>query len=238
MGFWSALTGGDSGSTTEQTQKQNQSQTQKATGTQTGKASVSTLDAGTVSLLQDVIKNLGTGFAKGSGDAENIRSLLPLLLSNTSPEAVQSGIDAASAAATRTFRAGEGSNIKQLEQQVGSRGNSFSQLIEQQGNVDLATVIAQVTATQQAQARQQRGQDVATAVGADVSAAQAGTLPLTQLLQSIEGLKGSTTTQQTEQQTSQDMLATLLSDTTSKGHTSSSTANGFIPTFTSLFGGK
>jgi hypothetical protein len=238
MSFWSGLTGGDSGSTTEQSTKSNQTQTSKGTSKQTGSSVTSTLDEGTLGLLQGVIRNLGGNLGDKNPDAEIIRDMLPQLLASADPKAIDAGIQASMDSAIRNYKIGEGANIAQVQQAIGSRGNSFSALLEQQGQVDLATTLAQVAESSRAQGRQQYGQNVATAISGAAGASQVSNQAVPQFLQAIQVLEGGRVTQETSQTQLQDMLATLVADSFSKGHTSTEQAQGLVPTFTSLFGGK
>jgi hypothetical protein len=236
MGFFSALTGSDSGSTTEQTTKSNQTQTQKGTTKQSGQSTTTALDSSSLALLQSVVANLGTKLGTDNPDAILVRSLIPQLLQSASPEAIDAGIAASSQAAIQAYKKGEGANIANVQQQVGSKGNSFSALLEQQGNVDLASTLASIAENARAQGRQQFGQNVATAIGAGGTAAQINAQQTNDFLGGIKALEGAQVTQNTSETQIQDMLATLVADSFSKQHTSASTANGFFPTITNLLG--
>lgn len=238
MGFWSGLTGSDTGSTTEQTSKTNQTQTQKGTTNVAGSATQTSLDQGTIDLLTGVIGNLGGNLGAGSADANSIRALLPELISSVSPEMINGAIDAAQKSAEQSFRLGEGTNIKGLQQQIGSKGNTFSALIEQQGNVDLATNLGKIAADTTLQGAQLRGQNIAQAIGGYGAASQVSQAPIDNFLSAIKVLEGAKVTQENKQTSTQDQLATLIADTFSKSRTSGSTSMGLVPTFTSLFGQK
>lgn len=234
MGFFSALTGSDTGSTTEQTTKSNQTQTQKGTTSQKGSSTTTALDSGSLALLQSVVANLGSKLGTDNPDAVLVRSLIPTLMASADPKAIDAGIEASQQAAIRQYKQGTGAQIAGIQQQIGSKNNGFSALLEQQGNVDLATTLAQVAESARAQGRQQFGQNVSTAIGAGGTAAQINAQQTNDFLGSIKALEGGQVSQQSSETQLQDLLSSLVADSFTKGHTSGSTSNGLIPSVIGL----
>lgn len=241
MGFFSSLFGTDSGSTTNQTQKQTAStnQTQKQTGTTTtaGKAATSTLDPETIAMLKGVIGDLSGGAAGGSTDATTIRGIVSQLSGNQNADLVNNQISSASAEARRQFGIGEGAQIAGLEQQIGSKGNSFSQLLEQKGNIDLETSIAALSDQARLDASKQQSANLGAAIAGTSAAQSADQAPLNKFLSAIQVLTGAQTTQTSDQTQIADLLANITgsqtADTTGTSKGSSSTTQGLFPSLLS-----
>lgn len=243
MGFWSGLTGSD-GKTSQTSQStatsaKDLSQATKGTVGNAGTSITSTLDPGTIATLRDTIGRLAPQAGR-SQDADTIRSLIPLLQANADPAVIDASIKSQQAEATRKFALGEGAQIAQTQQQIGSKGNSASILLEQQGNNDLQTSLSSLASTIQAQGRAQHGQDLSAAVGASGAAANAEAGPLTQLLSAIQVLSGAQTTQHSDQTQAQDLLTKIFGtetqNTTGYDVGNSSQSKGLLPSILSIFG--
>lgn len=243
MGFFSSLFGTDSGSTTDQWTKQTatQQQQQKQTGTTTatGKAATSTLDPETIAMLKGVIGDLSGGAAGGTADAATIRGIVAQLAGNQNADLVNNQISSASAEARRQFGIGEGAQIAGLEQQIGSKGNSFSQLLEQKGNIDLETSIAAISDQARLDASKQQSANLGAAIAGTSAAEAADQAPLNKFLSAIQVLTGAQTTQTSDQTQISDLLAaitgTQTADMTGKSKGSSSTTQGLFPSLQSWF---
>src|SRR5262245_56187278 len=118
MGLWSVLTGSDSGSTTETKTSTNQTQTQHGSVKQTGSGVTTTLDPGTIALLQGVIKTLAPGGT--SPFASQALGLVNQLTTLNNPANVDARVASAIGAARQQFDIGEGAQIAQIQQDIGS----------------------------------------------------------------------------------------------------------------------
>lgn len=165
--------------------------TAATTGTATTRGVTSTLDAGTLGVLQQLVQSLG-GNVGQSADADAIRMLTKRQTELNDPGDVEAQIASTQAEAKRQFKQGTASSIAQVQQQIGSRGNSFSALLEEQGQVDLATSLAKVASDIRANAKNQEASNLANAIQGISTAAQVGQMPLETLLSAISVLKGAT----------------------------------------------
>lgn len=197
-----------------------QQQSQISKEQQTGSQITTNLDAGTIATLQQIIQTLSPTVGQ-SQDADMIRQLSGKLATNLDPAIVQANIDASQAAAIRNFQQNQGAQIAGLQQQIGSTGNSFAQIIQQQGNVDLSTMLAQIAAQFQLGAAGQRSADLSGAIAGFGAAGQAQSQPLQQLLAAVSTLSGARTQTDTNQQSFADTVSNLTQQVKSKGKTSS-----------------
>lgn len=213
------------GSLTNQKQSTNFEQTQ--TGSQNSSTSASgnqvtsTLDPATIQILQDTIGTLAGAFNDGSQDAMAIRNIAGQLQQNTDPTAVNDMVFASQEAAKQNYAANQGAQIMQLQQVVGSKGHSYSQLIQNMGNADLSTQLAKIVADIRLNAKSQHATELASAMGAYATASQVEQNPLQGLLSAIASLTGAKTETQTEESQLANMFSTMLtkgsSTTKSKG---------------------
>lgn len=213
-----------SGSTTSNT-----AQNQNTTG------NVSTLDdaskAALQSLLGPLLQNASSG-ATNTGNSDALKAIADQFLNKSGTEAglVQSATDAAVNKAKLDFQTGEGQQVNQVAQQIGSKGNTFSQQLSDKAQNDLLTQIAAITSSGALQASQLQNQDLQSAIQALVSgsqvAGQDASTTLAPLLQVISLLKGAdtTTTQSTtgtgsttatsNEQSVTDQIAQIIGSTT------------------------
>ena len=230
MGLWDALAGTGQKQATTFNQTESGSTTQ--TGSQTGKSSTTTLDPATISTLQGIIQQIAPGVNGSSPDADMIRQLSGQLAANLDPAAVQKNIDTSLAAATQVFDQRQGANIANIQQQIGSTGNSFSSLIQQQGDVDLSTMLAKLSSDIQLNASSQHAGELGAAIEGLGRATAVGESPLRQLLSAISTLSGAQTTQETEATSLVDVISNITKSGTSS--TKGKSTPGIIPTIVSL----
>lgn len=230
MGLWDALAGGSSKQASTFDQKESGTTSQKAV--QTGSATTTTLDPATIGILQGVIKQLAPGVAGGSPDADMIRQLSGQLATNLDPAAVQNNIDTSFAAAQQVFNQNQGAQISGLQQQIGSTGNSFAQLIEGQGDVELSTMLAKLASDIQLNASSQHAGELGAAIEGLGRATAVGESPLRQLLSAISTLSGAQTTQESEATSLVDVISNIQKSGTST--TKGKSTPGVIPTIVSL----
>jgi len=241
MGFFSSIFGTDSGSTTEQTQNSttsaNQTQSQKGNTTQSGSTTQSTLDPETLAMLKSILPGLVSDVGGATADAGAIRGIVSKLAGGSNQDLVNAQISSSQAEAKRQFGIGEGAQIAGLEQQIGSKGNSFSQLLEQKGNTDLVTSLTAISDQARLDASKQSSADLGAAIAGSSAAAAADQAPLQQFLATIQALTGAQTTQATSGTQVSDVSgqATGVSNTSTVGKTkgSSSTTQGLFPSLLS-----
>lgn len=221
-------------------QGQTQAGTQKNTGTtdqtQTGGSTAAgsqaqtqkttTLDPAIQALLTHLLPSLSANVSDASsGPNANVTGLqaLATLLSGRAGGSnnVDKQVSDAQAVARQSFDIGTQSQINQTKQQIGSTGNSFSALLDQRGQVDLATNLANIDSTTRAQARSQDTNDALAAIQALSTAQGAQTsstsTPIAQLLSVVQALTGVNTESNVAGSTTstQDTLSKLLGSTTS-----------------------
>lgn len=206
----------------ESTSKTTQNETQSGTNKQFGSTVVTNLDPQTIQTLQGVIQSIAPTVGQ-SVDADTIRALSGQLATNLDPALVEANIQASQAAAIRNFQVNQAPQIAQFQQQVGSKGNTFSQILQTQGNVDLATMLAQISNEARLGAAAQRSADLGGAIQGRAAASQVAQSPLNALLASIATLTGARTEQQVDMTSLSNLVSNLVSqtDTKSKGRTSS-----------------
>ena len=168
MGIFSKLFGDDKEKTTQSTTQETASsgtKTETSTATKGVKeaqsssttGSTRTLDEETTGIVQDLIRQLGGQFTAGSsGSAEQQTQSLGDLSSfinevrsraGSAEETINASVQASQDKARQDFRKNEGAAIAQAQQGVGAKlGNSFSALIQQEGEVQLATELANIGA--------------------------------------------------------------------------------------------
>jgi hypothetical protein len=196
------------GQTTQsQTQQQQQQQQQQQS---TGTVISSSLDQNTLDVLKNILPSLSSNAnaAIGGGANSNVDALNKIATDfyakahGGNDTAVQAAVDAATSKAKLDFQTGEGAQINQIAQAIGSKGNTYSQLLAQKGQQDLATQIANIAATGQLQASQMNSQDLASSAGTVVQASgvagQDVNTAINPLVAIISLIKGAQQTQETQ----------------------------------------
>ena len=252
MGLLDSIIGGTSNSTTsqnqntkttgtqtsEQTTEQTRTQNQQSTGS--GVSNTQQLDQDTIDLLQSVLGSYAGREQTGqteqqAGSLDRLTSVLDTL-SNRAAGAMDN-LDSTVAAqqdkARQEFDLTTAAQIAQTQQQTGSRyGNSFSQLLEQQGNRQLNTDLAKIASDATLQARAQQSADyntvaqLATALPSLVSSSESSGAANVANIANI--LKGANTTTETstEQQTAlSDLLEAIVKGNVVTDQTSKTTGS-------------
>lgn len=217
-----ALNLGLGGSNTKQNSEVNttQNQNQVESGSVQGQNITTTLDPRTIATLQGIIQTLAPNVGQ-SADASMIRQLSGQLANNLDPSLVNANIKAAQDVAIRNFNLNQGTQISNLQQLVGSKGNGVSQQVASQGNADISALLAQIDAQTRLQASGQRSADLSGAISGFAGATQVGQAPLNQLLASIATLTGARTEQNTNQTSLSNLIAALTSNQKSTGSSKS-----------------
>lgn len=245
--------------TSTQTGVQTGSQTQTSTQAQTG--TVSLLDDETIGMLKGLLPTLiGSVKTGAQGAGQDINSIVNFLTQRgLSGGNIEGEIAARKAEAERKFNLDQGSAIAGTEQLIGSRGNTFSALLRQQGALDLNTMLAAIDADARAQARGQSLADLGTAIsgiGTNVQASlAAGAAPIQNLAAIIGLLHGakqttegqtvgsaagtSTDTSNIQTTTVEDLIRSLIENTTETAAFKDSTntkSGGLLGGLASIFG--
>lgn len=191
----SANTGSTNTTGTQATQTQQ-------TGTQN--QVTSTLDADTINqlktLLGGAVTNAG-GAVNATGNSDALKTIASTAFANGTggnDSTVDASIAADQAQAKIDFSNGEGTQIAGLEQGIGSKNNTYSQLLEQKGTTDLATSLQKISADAKLQELGLNNNDLQTAIGAltasSGAAATDANTALAPLLAIVSALKGATST--------------------------------------------
>lgn len=225
--------------------------TTTATGTQTGTTSqqgsqvqtTQNLDADTINLLKTLLPNLSTNAANAdpTQNSDALKQVAAVAFGNGTggnDSAVNAAISADQAKAKLDFQTGEGQQIAGVQQGIGSKNNTYSQLIEQKGQSDLATQLDQITANAKLNELGLNNSSLNTAIAALTQSSQAGSTDantaINPILAIVQALKGASTTtagqtQQTgqtqetsTQQTIQDLINAI---TGSQSQTETGTAS-------------
>lgn len=186
---------------------QQQSNTGVQASSTAGSNVVSSLDANTISLLQSILNpaaNVAAGAVGNNTNSDALKKISSDLYAKASggnKADVNAAVAASTAKAKLDYETGEGSQVNQVAQAIGSSGNTYSQLIKNKGLNDLNTQIAQIVASGALQADQLNSADLNSSADAIVKAsgvgAQDATAALNPVLQIISLLKGATTVGQT-----------------------------------------
>lgn len=226
-------TGSSSSTNNQSTNTSNNSTTNQSgstTQTQQGQTTTSTLDPAVQAMLVQLLPQLATGVTGGANPtADNTGALQQIAAMLTQRASSSNNVDqqvqAAQAVAKQNYDLGTNANIQQVKQQIGSTGNTFSQLLQQQGDVSLNTNLAKIDADTRAAARTQDTNDFAAAIQALTNATSGqlagGNQPLAQLLSVVQALTGANTT--TSSSTSANTIQNLLN--TISGASSSNTTD-------------
>lgn len=240
---------------TQQVQQTAQTQQQSSTGqtssateqnqSSAGQGVVSTLDQPTQDLLKGLLPQLTDNATAGSGDKSN-SDALKLIASHLYDKAtggnaadVKAVTDAQSAQAKLDFQTGEGQQIGLTQQAIGSKDNTYSQLIEEKGNRDLATTLNTIAATGALNASQLDTGDFSAAITALRQASDTGATDanaaINPLLQVIQTLKGATSVSNTAEttagasstntSTAEQQLASVLANINNQTQTDQSTSS-------------
>lgn len=242
MSLFGTLFGGDT--TNNQTTKSSgtsstqtdQTTTSHGTSTTTGSSSssVMTLDPATIAMLQSLTGEYASQLGNTGTDAASLRSVAGQLVSNaTNSSQMEASIAANRDEATREFNTGEGTRISGLTQQIGSKGNTFAQLLEQGGSSDLQTQLAKVASDAMLQQQQNETAGLSAAANVYTQAGQTGineaNAPLDRLMSIMAMLKGADTESNASNTstTIEDMISHLTgtSNTQTSG-TQNTTGNG------------
>ena len=219
---------------TNQTQKQNTSSATDATTNQSqaGANVTSSLDAGTIGILTDLLKknaSIAGNSVGGTANSDFIKNIAQTFLTKGTTgdaAAVKAATDASVAKSKLDFETGEGQQVAGIQQQVGSKNNSFSELIQQKGQNDLTTQIANIVAQGELQASSLSSADLGAAVDAMVKASSVAgndaSATLNPVLQIAALLKGaqtqssdtSTGTSSTSSKTTEQQIADIISQIT------------------------
>lgn len=257
MGLFDQIFGSSTkqSSSTTGTQDTTQSGTQNTSGTSsqnqasTGSNVTSSLDPATQALLTSLLPSLVTKASAGTTGTpanedtlQGIGQTLIAKASGTNDTNVANAVKAATDQAKLSFETGEGQDIATTQQAIGSKGNTFSQLIQQKGQNDLTTTIANIAAQGQLQASQLDTQDLNSAISAISSASSSGATDvssaLAPLISIISALKGATTTANSNDIS--NIIGSTNSDTTSSATSNTDTtgtANGKTESNPGIIGG-
>lgn len=245
-GIFSQLFGGgskansstDTNSTTTQSNQTNQTQNQ--TGSQQSTQTQTTLDPNTIAILQQLVPQLAQNIGGGANDAGSIRAIAQQLTAASTNTGTDAAISAQQAEATRAYNQGEGQQIAGIQQQIGSKGNSFSQLLQQSGSSDLQTQLLNIVAQSKLAENQQSigalegaGQAYGQAGQTDVSETAA---PLQNFLAAIGALKGATTTGSSDTSSLESIISQIL-QTGTQNTTGTSNTTGTQSTTPGIVGG-
>lgn len=237
---WNFLGGAKATSATNSTLKQQEKTTNNTRQTQSQSGNVSSLDAGTQALLRSLLPGLSQGIT-GNGtsqDVSGIRGISSQLMQRASPDTLDAQISAVTKAAQRNFALGEGQQIAQTQQAIGSVGNSFSQQFAQQGNIDLSTQIGTVIAQMMQQDRVAGDQELSTSLDALVKAGslnnQNQQAPIQNLLAVIDILKGANVSSQQESVGNINQVGTADINQVSSSFTKKKDSPGLLGTLKQL----
>lgn len=221
------VTGTTTGTTTQNTNQSNTSSNTSKTDQSTQQQSttntknvISNLDPATQALLQALAPTLAanaTTSANGGAGTnatalQGIASALYDKATGADVTNITDAINAGTAGAKLAYQTGEGQQIAGVQQQIGSKNNTFSQLIANKGSNDLNTQIAEIIAQAQLAGNQQISADLTGAASvlgtASGVAATDAASQLNPLLALVSALKGATTTSAgTEAQTGSSSTA-------------------------------
>lgn len=234
MGLWDKIagTGGKQSSTQNSTTKA--SGTQAQTGTVGGTSKVTTLDPGTIGLLQGVIQGLGANAGVSYGD--EISGLSSQLATLFDPAMIDHSIQADQASAIQTYNNTVLPDLNVAANVIGSSGHSFSMLAKSSGAAQLATQLAQIAAQTRLQGTQLQAGALSSAIGGYGAAAAAEQSPIQTLLAAISTLTGAETEGNTEQLYNLMNTTNQTTDFTGTEVTKSKNTPGLVPTIVSLFG--
>lgn len=188
-----------SGNTASQTSTKQQN-TSQAVG------QTSSLNQGVVDIVSGLISNL----AGGKGQVNDI--VTQLITKASTPAISDADVKAQQDAARLEFGSGEAVQIGQAQNAIGSKNNTYSQLLAQKGDQDLAATLAGIFANAKLQNETLSTQQLMDAL----QGASIGSQQVAQLVEAIKGANTTTsqaitgaTTQDTNAQTVQALLEIL-----------------------------
>lgn len=234
MGLWDKIAGTGSKQSTTQQSTTKASGTQAQTGSVSGGSSVTTLDEGTIGLLQGLIQQQGSGL--GTNFSDEISGLSGQLAGLFDPASIEQSIQADQASAVQQYNNTVLPDLNVAANVIGSQGNSFSMLTKAQGGAQLATQLAQIAAQTRLQGQSLQAGALTNAIGGYGAAAAAEQAPIQTLLSMIATLTGAETTGESSQ--IYDLLNTTNQQTDFSGTevTKGKSTPGLVPTVVSLFG--
>lgn len=251
----SSKTSGTSTTKGSSTTKNNQttSTTEKGGSTSTTQGTVTTLDPATLALLQSLTTKFAGQLDNTGTDAASLRNIASQLTTNANDtKALDASILTGQSEAERQFQLNEGKTIAGVQQQIGSTGNTFSQLLSQSGSADLQSQLQNILATTKVQEQANKTTGLSAAAGVYDQASQVGideaNAPEQRLLSIISALKGAQTTTDSTTNTSnfEDIISQLtgtsITDSNSSTNQTGQQSNnpgvvGGIQGLFNLFGG-
>lgn len=234
MGLWDKIAGTGSKQSTTQNSTTKASGTQAQTGSVGGSSKVTTLDPGTVGLLQGLIQTQGANVGANYGD--EIVGLTQQLSGLFDPSMIAQNIEADQAFAIQNYQNTVLPDLNLLAQNIGSSGNSFAALAKTSGAAQLSTNLAKIAADTRLQGTQLQAGALGSAIQGYGAAAQAEQSPIQTLLALVSGLTGAETTGQTEQLYNLLNTTQQQTDFTGTEVTKGKSTPGLVPTVVSLFG--
>jgi hypothetical protein len=241
MSLFDDLFGDKSKADSHQTTTENK-QTSGSTTTQ-GTTTKSSLDPATLALLTSLIGNYAGQLGDTGIDAETMRNLASQIATTSSDTtAMDASIGASQQEAKRQFGLNEGKQIGLMTNQIGSKGNTFAQLIAAQGEGDLQSQLAKIVSDTKLQEQQTKIAGLNTAASVTGAAGQIGideaNAPLQRLLSLISAREAGQTTETVDMTTLMKSLETGSGTSDTIGNQSSSPSMiGALQQIINLFGG-
>ena len=179
---------------TAQTGTTNTSGNQVTRGNQT--STTSSLDPTTIALIGSLLQPLAAQAANpNAGPAGQANQIAQVLQTKAATPAVSaSDIAGQESAAKTSFANNEAVDIGRLQQSIGSKNNTYAALVDQKGQTDLASTLAEIVANANLQNAQISTQQLTDAVQALTSGAQIGAAGVSNIAALLQVLKGATTT--------------------------------------------
>lgn len=160
----------------------------------------STLDAGTIAALGQLLPTLISSVASPNGGAALTQQIASQFLQKSQTPAISaSDIAGQESAAVTSFNQNEKVDINKLQNSIGSKNNTYSALVEQKGQQDLASTLAGIVANASATNAQIGDSQLNDAIQAIVAGSGIGQNNVQNLLGLVSALKGATTTESTDQ---------------------------------------
>lgn len=206
--------------------------TEKGGSTSTTQGETTTLDPATIALLQSLTSKFAGQLDNTGTDAASLRNVAQQLTTNANDtKALDASILTGQNEAERQFQLNEGKQISGLQDQIGSKGNTFSQLLEQSGSSDLQTQLQNILATTKVQEQANKTSGLSAAAGVYSQASQVGideaNAPEQRLLSIISALKGAQTdTNSTTDTTNFENILSQLNGTSTTDSNSTTNQTG------------
>lgn len=175
----------------------NQSNASSAKGTNT----TSTLDANTIAALSALIPGLAKSVADPNGGSAALTQQIAqqFLTKSQTPAISDQDIAGQQSAAVTSFNNNEAVDISKLQNSIGSKNNTYSALVAQKGQTDLASQLAGIVANAKSTNAQIGDTQLNDAINAIVAGAGIGNTNVGNLVSLISSLKGAQTTETTDQ---------------------------------------